>query len=66
MAGTFGYEAEHDSMSRAIGSILGDQVAAEPGEVVAPGESCRTQLEDVVGEADAPHPVEKLASALSR
>jgi len=65
MAGTFGYEAEHDSMSRAIGSILGDQVADESGTVVAPGESCRTQLEDVVGEPEPPHPVEKLAAALS-
>ena len=65
MAGTFGFEAEHDSMSRAIGSILGDQVDAVEGTVVAPGESCRTQLEDVVGEPDAPHPVEKLAAALA-
>nr|WP_246308226.1 FAD-binding and (Fe-S)-binding domain-containing protein [Halobaculum salinum] len=65
MAGTFGYEAEHDSLSRAIGGILGDQIADAPdGTVVAPGESCRSQLEDVVGEREPPHPVEALAAAL--
>ncbi|WP_312909565.1 FAD-binding and (Fe-S)-binding domain-containing protein [Natronosalvus caseinilyticus] len=45
MAGSFGYEAEHASMSAAIGQILYDQVEESPGErVVAPGASCRTQL----------------------
>ncbi|GAB6877817.1 FAD-binding and (Fe-S)-binding domain-containing protein [Halorubrum gandharaense] len=66
MAGTFGYEAEHYSMSKAIGRILYDQVDDSDGEtVVAPGASCRTQLED--READAgepPHPIEKVAAAL--
>ena len=63
MAGSFGYEAEHFSMSRAIARILYDQVDASRGDqVVAPGASCRTQL----GERgpDPPHPVEKLAAAL--
>jgi hypothetical protein len=47
MAGSFGYEAEHHSMSKAIGSILFDQVDDSPGDrVVAPGASCRTQLGD--------------------
>ncbi|QLG28954.1 FAD-binding protein [Halorarum halophilum] len=65
MAGTFGYEAEHDSLSRAIGGILSDQVAEAPdGMVVAPGESCRSQLEDVAGEVEPPHPVEALAAVL--
>jgi len=70
MAGSFGYEAEHYSMSRAIGSILEDQVAESPGErVVAPGASCRSQLGDRFAEtANAeegpPHPVEALAEAL--
>ncbi|RBI60932.1 FAD-binding oxidoreductase, partial [halophilic archaeon] len=66
MAGSFGYEAEHYSMSQAVGSILFDQVAASDGEeVVAPGASCRTQLDDseAVGE-EPPHPVEKVAAAL--
>ena len=65
MAGSFGYEAEHYSMSRAIGRILYDQVDRSGGEsVVAPGASCRTQLSDHVGE-EPPHPVEKLAAALA-
>ncbi|MFC6772423.1 (Fe-S)-binding protein, partial [Halorubrum pallidum] len=47
MAGSFGYEAEHYSMSKAIGRILFDQVDASDGdEVVAPGASCRTQLKE--------------------
>ena len=64
MAGSFGYEAEHYSMSRAIGEILFEQVAESDGdEVVAPGASCRTQLEDGRGE-EPPHPIEKVAAAL--
>jgi Fe-S oxidoreductase len=66
MAGSFGYEAEHYSMSRAIGSILFDQVAESDGDtVVAPGASCRTQLGDRDGAATPPHPVEALADALA-
>ncbi|MFB6072173.1 MAG: FAD-binding and (Fe-S)-binding domain-containing protein [Halobacterium sp.] len=65
MAGSFGYEAEHYSLSRAIGSLLFDQVADSDGDqVVAPGESCRTQLGDRDGASEPPHPVEKLADAL--
>ena len=65
MAGTFGYEAEHDSLSRAIGGILGEQIADAPnGTVVAPGESCRSQLEDVTDAREPPHPVQALAAAL--
>ncbi|MFB6121403.1 MAG: FAD-binding and (Fe-S)-binding domain-containing protein [Halobacteriaceae archaeon] len=61
MAGTFGYEAEHYSLSQAIGSILFDQIGDSDGEtVVAPGTSCRTQLDD----HDPVHPVEKLAAGL--
>ncbi|WP_227376194.1 FAD-binding and (Fe-S)-binding domain-containing protein [Haladaptatus halobius] len=64
MAGSFGYEAEHYSMSRAIGSILFDQVdASDRDTVVAPGASCRTQLGDWQGE-EPPHPIEKVADAL--
>jgi FAD/FMN-containing dehydrogenase/Fe-S oxidoreductase len=64
MAGSFGYEAEHYSMSKAIARILYDQVDASEGEsVVAPGASCRTQLSDHAGE-EPPHPIEKLAEAL--
>ncbi|WP_247008563.1 FAD-binding and (Fe-S)-binding domain-containing protein [Halorientalis litorea] len=66
MAGSFGYEAEHYSMSRAIGSILFDQVADSDGDtVVAPGASCRTQLGDRPdADAEPPHPIEKVAAAL--
>jgi FAD/FMN-containing dehydrogenase/Fe-S oxidoreductase len=64
MAGSFGYEAEHYSMSAAIGRILFDQVDASPGDaVVAPGASCRTQLADGRGEKPAT-PIEKLAATL--
>ncbi|MFB6073562.1 MAG: FAD-linked oxidase C-terminal domain-containing protein [Haloarculaceae archaeon] len=65
MAGSFGYEAEHYSMSRAVGDLLFDQVADSPGEtVVAPGASCRTQLGDRPGHERPPHPVERLDDAL--
>ncbi|MFB6087235.1 MAG: (Fe-S)-binding protein, partial [Haloarculaceae archaeon] len=67
MAGSFGYEAEHYDLSRAIGRILESQVADSDGEtVVAPGASCRTQLGDGPAvEERPPHPVEKLDAALS-
>jgi len=66
MAGSFGYEREHYDLSRAIARILFDQVDDSPGgTVVAPGESCRTQLGDREGHERPPHPVEKLAEAVS-
>jgi FAD/FMN-containing dehydrogenase/Fe-S oxidoreductase len=66
MAGSFGYEAEHYELSKAIGRILFDKVADSPGEtVVAPGGSCRSQLGDRDGHDRPPHPVEKLAEALA-
>jgi Fe-S oxidoreductase len=67
MAGSFGYEAEHYSMSRAIGQQLFDQIDASEGEtVVAPGASCRTQLGDRAADEGRPaHPVEVLADALA-
>lgn len=47
MAGSFGYEAEHFSPSRAIGDILFDQLEESDAAVITtPGASCRTQLED--------------------
>ncbi|PSP54347.1 FAD-binding oxidoreductase [Halobacteriales archaeon QS_1_67_19] len=66
MAGSFGYEAEHYSMSEAIGNILFEQVDASDGEtVVAPGASCRTQLSDREGaDGEPPHPIEKIEAAL--
>lgn len=67
MAGTFGYEAEHHSMSQAVGELVFDQVRESPGEeLVAPGASCRTQFEDSpVATEQPPHPIEKLAEALA-
>ena len=65
MAGSFGYEAEHYDLSKAIGRILYGEVDESPGDtVVAPGASCRSQLGDRPGASNPPHPVEKLAEAL--
>ncbi|WP_276256605.1 FAD-binding and (Fe-S)-binding domain-containing protein [Halomontanus rarus] len=66
MAGSFGYEAEHASMSDAIAAILYEQVKASDGDqVVAPGASCRTQLEGRPGAERPPTPIELLAAALA-
>ncbi|MEF8786664.1 MAG: FAD-linked oxidase C-terminal domain-containing protein [Haloarculaceae archaeon] len=66
MAGSFGYETEHLSMSRAIGDILSDQVRDSPGnQVVAPGASCRSQLGSYeFDDGEPPHPIEMVAGAL--
>ena len=65
MAGSFGYEAEHYSMSQAVASTLFEQIDASSGEtVIAPGASCRSQLGDREGEEEPPHPVEALADAI--
>ncbi|WP_339104925.1 FAD-linked oxidase C-terminal domain-containing protein [Haloterrigena salinisoli] len=66
MAGSFGYEAEHASMSDGIGEILYEQVDASEGDrVVAPGASCRTQLEHRPGaDENPPTPIELVAKAL--
>ncbi|MEY7851923.1 FAD-binding and (Fe-S)-binding domain-containing protein [Natrarchaeobius sp. A-rgal3] len=66
MAGSFGYEAEHASMSDAIASILYDQVADSDGDrVVAPGASCRTQLGNrSSATSEPPTPIELLEAAL--
>ncbi|MFW5965657.1 MAG: FAD-binding and (Fe-S)-binding domain-containing protein [Halodesulfurarchaeum sp.] len=63
MAGTFGYEAEHYSMSRAIGEAVVSLIDERAGDVVvAPGGSCRTQFEDE-SVSTAVHPAELLESA---
>ena len=66
MAGSFGYEAEHYSMSRAIGDLLFDSADDSPGEeVVAPGTSCRSQLLEYENQhGKPPHPIQKLADVL--
>ena len=64
MAGSFGYQAEHYSMSQAIGSVLFEQIDESDGEtVVAPGASCRTQIGEEY-DGKPPHPIEKVAAAL--
>ncbi|MDG5760277.1 FAD-linked oxidase C-terminal domain-containing protein [Natronococcus sp. A-GB1] len=65
MAGSFGYEAEHYSMSRAIGTQLFGQIDESDGDgVVAPGASCRTQIGDEY-EKKPPHPIAKLEASLA-
>ncbi|SHH35833.1 FAD-binding and (Fe-S)-binding domain-containing protein [Halobaculum gomorrense] len=67
MAGSFGYEAEHYELSKAIGSLLFDAVDESPAEAVtAPGASCRSQLGDRDADSEQPpHPIEKVAEALA-
>ena len=52
-------------MSRAIASILFDQIEGSDGDsVTAFGASCRTQIGDEY-EEKPPHPVERLQKALA-
>jgi FAD/FMN-containing dehydrogenase/Fe-S oxidoreductase len=66
MAGSFGYEAEHYRLSKAIGKILFERIDASSGEtVVAPGGSCRSQIGDrSIESGNPPHPIEKVEEAL--
>ena len=65
MAGSFGYRTEQYDLSQAIGRILFDRVEESDADtVVAPGASCRTQLEG--HDRRPPHPIEKVADALPR
>ena len=65
MAGSFGYEAEHYSMSEAIAGLVVDQIDDSSAEqVVAPGASCRSQLDDFAADDDPPHPIEMVAAAM--
>ncbi|WP_136689010.1 FAD-binding and (Fe-S)-binding domain-containing protein [Halorhabdus amylolytica] len=67
MAGSFGYEAEHYSLSQAVAGILFDQIEDSHGErVIAPGASCRHQIgEGETASDDPPHPIEVLAKELA-
>ncbi|SDR07053.1 FAD-binding and (Fe-S)-binding domain-containing protein [Natronobacterium texcoconense] len=65
MAGSFGYEAEHHDLSKAIGAILSAQLDESDGtSVVAPGVSCRTQIGDFESRPRPDHPIEAIARAL--
>jgi Fe-S oxidoreductase len=66
MAGSFGFEKEHYSLSMQIGElVLLPAVRQLPDEVIiaAPGTSCRHQIKDGAGKR-AFHPVEVLYDAL--
>ncbi len=66
MAGSFGFEREHYDISITLGNRrLAPAVAAQPlsTEIVAPGASCRQQIEHLAGRR-AKHPAEVLREAL--
>jgi Fe-S oxidoreductase len=68
MAGSFGFEREHYDISVALGNRrLAPAVKAAPAttEVVAPGISCRQQIQHLAGRR-AKHPAEALWEALAR
>ncbi|MEX0806039.1 MAG: FAD-linked oxidase C-terminal domain-containing protein [Candidatus Binatia bacterium] len=67
MAGSFGFEKEHYDLSVTIGNRrLGPAVKAAAGdvEIVAPGISCRQQIEHLTGRK-AKHPAELLWEVMS-
>ncbi|SEH17854.1 FAD/FMN-containing dehydrogenase [Natronorubrum sediminis] len=66
MAGSFGYEAEHYDLSKAIGERLYEKLDESGGTPVAPGASCRSQIRDRETRAETPpHPIEKVHERLS-
>jgi len=68
MAGSFGFEREHYDISVALGNRrLAPAVKAAPAEteIVAPGISCRQQIQHLAGRR-ARHPAEVLLESLSR
>ena len=67
MAGAFGYEAEHFSVSNAVGElVLFPAVRKCAAEVViaAPGTSCRHQIHDGTGRK-ASHPLQFMRDSLA-
>ncbi|HEY3068472.1 MAG TPA: FAD-linked oxidase C-terminal domain-containing protein [Methylomirabilota bacterium] len=68
MAGSFGFEREHYDISVAIGNrrlAPAVKAAAADTVIVAPGVSCRQQIEHLAGRR-AQHPAEVLWEALAR
>jgi FAD/FMN-containing dehydrogenase/Fe-S oxidoreductase len=68
MAGSFGFEREHYDVSVALGNrrlAPAVKAVAPDTEVIAPGVSCRQQIEHLAGRR-AKHPAEALRQALSR
>jgi FAD/FMN-containing dehydrogenase/Fe-S oxidoreductase len=67
MAGSFGFEREHYDLSVSLGNrrlAPAVKAATEDTEIVAPGVSCRQQIEHLAGRA-ARHPAQVLRDALS-
>jgi Fe-S oxidoreductase len=68
MAGSFGFEREHYDISVALGNrrlAPAVKAAARETEIVAPGISCRQQIQHLAGRR-ARHPAEVLHESLSR
>jgi FAD/FMN-containing dehydrogenase/Fe-S oxidoreductase len=68
MAGSFGFEREHYDISVALGNrrlAPAVKAAGAETEVIAPGISCRQQIEHLAGRR-AKHPAEALWQALAR
>ena len=68
MAGSFGFEREHYDVSVALGNrrlAPAVKAASADTEVIAPGISCRQQIEHLAGRR-AKHPAEALWQALAR
>jgi len=68
MAGSFGFEREHYDISVALGNrrlAPAVKAAAAETEIVAPGISCRQQIQHLAGRR-AKHPAEVLHETLSR
>ena len=66
MAGAFGFEKEHYQISMAMGQrrlFEAVNVKEENWQIIAPGVSCRQQIEHGTGRS-ARHPVEVLAGSL--
>jgi Fe-S oxidoreductase len=67
MAGSFGFEREHYELSVALGKrrlAPAVQAVGTDTEVIAPGISCRQQIEHLTGRR-AKHPAEALRDALA-
>ena len=67
MAGSFGFEKEHYDLSLKIGNrrlAPAVKAAGDEVEIVAPGISCRQQIEHLAGRK-AKHPAELLVEVLS-
>ena len=67
MAGSFGFEKEHYDLSAKIGNrrlVPAVKAAAENVDIVAPGISCRQQIQHLAGRT-AKHPAELLVEVLS-